>query len=298
MSALIRILRVALIVLALVLVTGAGAVYALSERRLSRRYPVPEPALAARADSASVARGEHLYKAITCALCHGDDGGGAVYSDAGSIGFLAGPNLTRGRGGVAPSRSDADWVRAIRYGVRPDSTSLIVMPSEVFANLSDDDLSALLGYLRQLPPVDRGLAPSHFRWLGRVFLALGRMNILVAPKTPVNVARPAVAEGATTDYGRYLADIAGCHGCHGHGLSGGAVAGPPGLPLASNLTSVGLGAWTEPMFVAAMRTGRRPDGSELHEFMPWRAFRHMNDLELSALWRYLQSVPPKATGGK
>ena len=41
-----------------------------------------------------------------------------------------------------------------------------------------------------------------------------------------------------------------------------------------------------------MRTGRRPGGAELHEFMPWREFRHMTDAELSALWLYLRSVPP------
>ena len=118
----------------------------------------------------------------------------------------------------------------------------------MFTYLSDTDLGALLGYLRGLPPVDREVPPSRFRWLGRVMLARGRMNILVAAKTPADADRTAVAPGVTVEYGRYLANIAGCHGCHGFGLSGGAVEGPPGTPAASNLTPAGLGPWTEETF--------------------------------------------------
>jgi len=293
-----RIVGTTLLVLVLAVVIMAATLYGLSERRLNKRYAVTALPVAPRSDSVAIARGEHLYRSLTCALCHAEDGGGAVYSDAGPIGFLAGANLTRGRGGVAAARSDVDWVRAIRYGVRQDSTSLIVMPSEVFTHLNDADLGAILAFLRQLTPVDRELERSHFRWLGRAMLATGRMNILVAPKTHGDIARSSVPEGVTKQYGRYLADIAGCHGCHGFGLSGGTVAGPPGLPPASNLTPTGLGTWTEQQFVTVMRTGKRPDGTALHEFMPWRAFRNMSDVELGALWIYLRSVPAKAFGGK
>lgn len=291
----VRFIALALVSTALVLV---AVIFLLSERRLNRRYPVVAADVRARTDSAAIARGSHLYRTITCALCHAEDGGGAVYEDAGPIGFLAGPNLTRGVGGVGARRSDLDFVRAIRHGVRPDSTSLLVMPSEVFTHLNDADLGALLGYLRQLPPVDRELPPSGFRWLGRAMLAAGRLNLLVAPKTPADARRDVVPEGPTVVYGRYLADISGCHGCHGFGLSGGAVAGPPGLPPASNLTPTGLGGWTFESFAEVMRTGRRPDGRVLDEFMPWQQFRHMTEVELTALWLYLQSVPAKPFGGK
>ena len=297
-SRIVRILRTSLIVLLLTLVTGVVVVVALSERQLRRRHAVGASTVAARTDSIGVTRGEHLFHSISCAECHAADGGGAVYSDMGPIGVIAGPNLTRGRGGVGASRSDADWVNAVRHGVKPDGTSLMVMPSEVFTYLTDEDLGAILGYLRQLPPVDREVPPSHFRWLGRTLLAAGRLDILVAPKTPASVPRSVVPEGPTAEYGGYLARIAGCHGCHGEGMSGGIVAGPPGLPAAANLTPTGLAGWTEADFVTVMRTGRRPDGYVLHQFMPWRAFRHMTDDELVALWRYLQGLPAKPFGGK
>jgi mono/diheme cytochrome c family protein len=294
----VRTLKIVLLGVMVCIVGAVAVLHGRAALQLGRRYDVAAAPVAVLSDSAGVARGEHLYRSVTCALCHGDDGGGAIYSDAGPIGFLAGPNLTSGRGGVAPLRSDLDWVRAIRHGVRSDSTSLLVMPSEVFVHLTDADLGAILGYLRQLPPVDREIPASRFRWLGRLMLGAGRMNILVAPKTPSLASRSDAVEGATPAYGRYLADISGCHGCHGHGLSGGAVAGPPGLPPASNLTPAGLAGWSDSAFVTAMRTGKRSDGTTLDEFMPWRAFQHMHDVELAALWAYLQSVPPKPFGGK
>jgi mono/diheme cytochrome c family protein len=276
----------------------AIAVYAISARQLTKKYDVPSEVISIPADGASVARGEHLFKSISCTLCHGDDGGGSLYADMGPVGVVAGPNLTRGRGGVGADRTEADFVRAIRYGVRKDDTTLIMMPSEVYTHMSDADLGAVVAYLRQLPPVDRELPPTHFRPLGRTLLALGKMNILTAPKTFHRAKVTDVSAGATAEYGRYLADVAGCRGCHGDGLSGGRVAGPSNLPPAANLTPAALGKWTEADFVRAIREGRRPDGSAINEFMPWRAYGGMNDSEMHALWLYLQSVPPKAFGNK
>jgi mono/diheme cytochrome c family protein len=156
----------------------------------------------------------------------------------------------------------------------------------------------VIAYLRRLPPVDRTVPPTRFGPVGRALLAAGKLRILVAGKTPALPFPTPVAVGPTPEYGRYLASIAGCHGCHGFGLSGGRVAGPPGLPPASNLTPAGIGRWSEADFVRVMREGRRPDGAAVNPFMPWQTFRHMDDVELRALWAYLRSVPPRAFGHK
>jgi mono/diheme cytochrome c family protein len=139
---------------------------------------------------------------------------------------------------------------------------------------------------------------TRFGIMGRALLAAGKLNILVAPKTPSVASGPTVAPAPTAEYGRYLADISGCHGCHGYGLSGGTVAGPPGLPPASNLTVAGIGAWSEGDFFRALREGVRPDGSHLDEFMPWSVYAHMSDDEVRALWQYLRSVPAREFGNK
>jgi mono/diheme cytochrome c family protein len=281
-------------------VVAATAIYVVSQRELRRTYPVAVPQFELPSDSASLARGAHLALSIgTCVECHGEDLGGKVYADMGPVGVVAGPNLTRGRGGIGESLTVADWVRAIRFGVRRDSTSLIVMPSEVFAYLSDADLAALIAYARGVPPVDREVPATRFGPLGRALLAAGKLPVLVAPKTPRLTYDSAVAPGVSVEYGRYLASIGGCHGCHGFGLSGGRVAGPEDLPPASNLTTAGaIGSWTEADFVRAMRNGLRPDGSALNTFMPWPVLGRMTDDELRAIWLYLRSVPPRPFGNK
>lgn len=299
MHALIRWSAIVVAIVAGVVVLAAGGVYIASERRLNERYDVTPASITIPSDAAAVDRGAHLARAVTtCTLCHGEDGGGGVYADMGMVGLVAGPNLTRGRGGLGDELSDQDWVRAIRHGVRRDGTSLIVMPSEVYAHLSDEDLGAIIAFFKQLPSVDREVPASHFGPIGRLLLVTGRLDVLVAPKTPADAANPYVPAAATPEYGRYLADIGGCHGCHGFGLSGGRVAGPPDLPPASNLTVTGIGNWTETDFFRAMRQGTRPDGSRLDTFMPWPSYSRMTNEELQALWLYLRSVPPKEFGNK
>jgi cytochrome c553 len=161
MSAIARVVK--WVVLTIVVVAGAGAtaLYALSERKLSARFDVPDRSLAISTTHASFERGEHLVRSVgACVLCHGDDLGGGVYADMGQVGIVAGPNLTRGRGGLASTFELADWVRAIRDGVRRNGTSLIMMPSEEFTNFSDEDLSSMIAHLEQAPPVDREVPKS------------------------------------------------------------------------------------------------------------------------------------------
>lgn len=284
------------IVLALI---GATVVYAASERRLRKAYDMTVDSVRVPSDSASIVRGEHLVRnVIDCTLCHGSDLGGAVYSSSPAIGTVAGPNLTRGNGGVGSDYTDMDYVRAIRRGVHRDGTSLIVMPSEVFTHLSQEDLGAVIAFLKQVAPVDRVVPKSGFGPVGRALLASGKMNILVAGKTPRISPPVSVARDTSAAYGKYIADIAGCHGCHGYRLSGGKVAGPPGLPPASNLTPAGIGGWNEADLVRALREGKRPDGTPLDKFMPWEVFRGMTDAEIHALWLYLRTVPARQFGNK
>jgi mono/diheme cytochrome c family protein len=282
-------------------VLAVAVVYALSSRRLGRRHEVPAgDRVTIPTDSASIARGMRIATGFgACTLCHGDDFGGHVYADAGPLGIIAGPNLTTGRGGIAGARTDAELIRAIRYGVHPDGTSLIVMPSEVYVYLSDADLGALIAWLRTLPPVDRELPASRFRLLGRALLATGGLPLLTAEKTARPETVPAIEAGPTPEYGRYLTDVAGCTGCHGHGLSGGRVAGPPDLPLASNLTPAGaIARWSETDFRRALREGMRPGDVPIDSFMPFRQLGRMSDDEIHVIWLYLKTVPARDFGNK
>ncbi len=272
----------------LLLIVIAAGLFLASELRLSRAFAVSDRPLPV--DHRAAARGGHLYRSIGCASCHGDDGGGMVYLDAGPLGLAVGTNLTPGKGGIGAHRTDRDLSLAIRRGVRSDRTSLLVMPSEVYAHLTDEDLGALVAYLRTLPPINRDLPPTYLRPLGRVLLATGRLDLRSARKAEM-VQRPTAARpGPTAAYGRYLADIASCRSCHREALGGGPMMAP-GAPAAPDITPAGLHDWTERDFATLLRTGRRPDGSLLHPIMPWSSYRWMTDDELRALWRYLRSVP-------
>jgi hypothetical protein len=57
----------------------------------------------------------------------------------------------------------------------------------------------------------------------------------------------------------------------------------------------GFVRWTEADFIAALRTQKKPDGVTLSPVMP-KVFGAMNDTELKAIWMYLRTLPPVATG--
>jgi mono/diheme cytochrome c family protein len=274
-----------------------GAAYSVSGRKLERKYPEPPPvSLTLSADSATLARGEHLVQAVgSCAECHGDDLGGKLLMDAGPLGIVYSSNLTSGAGGVATTYGDQDWARAIRHGLRPNLTSLMIMPTEAYARFSDADLSAIISYLKQLPPVDREHGETKLRVVGRALLALNKLPMLSADLVPAGMEQTHVEAAVDAEYGKYLATIGGCNGCHGPDLVGGIAAGPPGSPLSANLTPAGIGDWTEADFFRALREGKRPDGTAISETMPWRFAGRMTDDELRAIWLYLQSVPAKET---
>lgn len=290
----------ALAVTALILVVALllAAAWVVSGRRMSRVYAVTEEApLAIPADDAAIERGRHLATSVNaCADCHGPDLGGRVFIDAGPLGVVIGSNLTRGRGGLDASYTVRDWERAIRHGLRRDGTSLVVMPSETFVHLSDADFAAIVAFLNQLAPVDRELPRTHLRWFGRVLMAAGRLPLLVAPRIHDATHVASIDATPSPAYGRYLADVGGCTGCHGPGLSGGPLMAP-GAPPAANLTPTGLGRWSEADFVRALRERTRPDGTAIDPTMP-AILGNMDDGEMHALWLYFRGVPPRPSGNR
>lgn len=272
-------------------------VYLTTERRFARAYDVPARQLNVTADPDAALRGAHVARIWGCFDCHGEDLGGGVVADVPPMRLVA-PNLTAGNGGIAARYGPQDWVRAIRHGVGPDLLPLLYMPAHLYWVLSDEDLSALLGYVQAVPPVDAEHPPLLIRGLGRFLFATGRMDLVSAELIDHEAPRPrAPAPGPTVEYGAYLAS--GCKGCHGPDLGGALIGGaPPDWPPAPNLTpdpETGLGPWSQEDFFRALREGTRPDGSAIDPVMPWRNTAEMTDLELSAIWAYLRSVPAVRT---
>ncbi len=72
--------------------------------------------------------------------------------------------------------------------------------------------------------------------------------------------------------------------------------GPWGTSFTANLTpdqTTGLGSWTVDMFIKAIRTGKHMgEGRNILPPMPWPNFRQATNVDLKAIFAYLQSLPP------
>jgi cytochrome c553 len=280
--------------LLVILLAGGAVIYGRSSSRLNNGPEVAVKGVAAANDAEAVARGEHLATAIGgCTSCHGENLGGKVTVDEPPIGTIYASNLTAGVGGVGAIYSDEDWARAIRHGIGPDGRLLGAMPSNAFTHLSDEDLAALLAYIKAQPPVDNELPARQLSLPGTIIfgtLAYGTMPANLIDHEAVDGQAP--DPGANAAYGEYLTLIAGCHDCHGPDLGGiDPENAPPGPPPGPNLRPSGrLGSWTQEAFITALRSGRTPDGRQLSPEMPWQHYKLMTDEELEALWLYLHGL--------
>lgn len=296
MRRLLRVIALAVAALVGVVLIALAVVFGISEKSLRATYQIDAEPITLPTDAASLERGRHLATAVAmCAACHSPNMqqptfAGSVFLDIPPGRFVA-SNLTGGAGGIGGSYSEADWVRAVRHGVRPDGSPLLFMPSANFYHLSDADLGAILAYIKSQPPVDTQLPASEMRLLGRVLVSIDRYKL---PAEAVEHSAPRVEmalPGRTVEYGRYLTTVSTCRDCHGMNLSGGPI-DEPGAPPAPNLTPGGeLNGWTEADFIKALREGVKPSGAHLRAPMPVEITRLMTDDELGAIYRYLQSLP-------
>ena len=192
--------------------------------------------------------------------------------------------------------------RALRYGVGHDRRALL--PFMEMQGLSDDDLVAVVSYLKTQPPVHNPVPPQDYSLLGKIVRATVLANPVGPKETPLTVS----PRGATLENGHYLVEsVANCYACHTQrNMMTGAFTGPrfggsTGFADDSvttrtwsppNITSdpkTGrLARFTEDEFVARVHAGRLLPGSP----MPWENFRRMDDDDIRAIYRYLKTVPP------
>lgn len=272
-----------LFTLILLIVTSAGT------RGVVRLYLPTErvaPELKVEMTPERVARGAEI--ANWCASCHSLDGkvplaGGHNLSDEVKMPFgdLYPINLTPA--GPVKTWTDGQIFRAIRHGRDEKGNRLPVMSSQRVRNLSDDDIQAVIAYIRSQPPVHRETPPPRPSFLAAIMSGAGMLPSLPEP-APDNIVGP--PRGATREYGEYMVAWMGCDECHGPNLVG----GKPGfLPVGPNLRSVKN--WTREGFIAAMRTGKTPFGKQLDSLqMPWRPLGRFSDDDLTAIHAYLVAL--------
>lgn len=272
----------------LLLVTAA-VLYFVGNSHFTKTYDFPSSGIVAPTDAASIEYGRHRVETL-CVDCHGEDLGGVIgWTVVGPLATIDSANLTSGEGGIGQEfTTDEDYVRAIRHGVDPEGKPLYMPAVAAFQHISDDDLGAIIAYLKTVPPVDRKTSGSQFTALGKIIFGVGMFGKLPVEEVghQNNVSAPTA--GATVDYGEYLVAIGDCRACHGQELAGGSYPDPAVTMPVPNLTPGGeLSAWTEEQFITIMRTG----GALNPELMPVKEIGKLNDDELKAVFMYLQSLP-------
>jgi mono/diheme cytochrome c family protein len=164
--------------------------------------------------------------------------------------------------------------------------------------MADEDLAAVIVYLRSLPPVRNPLPPTSVIFPVR-YLIRGLPEPLTAA-VPVPDASTPVKRGA------YLADIAACSDCHtpmvrgmpvpGMAYAGGMIIeGPWGRVASANLTpdATGISYYDVIIFVLSMRLGY-VNARTLNQVMPCQAYKGMTDDDLADIFAYLRSLPAVA----
>lgn len=278
------------------LILLAGIVlYFIGDSRLNKTYDFPPSNIVIPTDAASIEYGKQRAE-FFCVGCHGEDLGGVErWLDLGALGTLDSANLTSGEGGIGNEyASDEDYVRAIRHGIDPEGKPVYMPAVSATSHLSDQDLAAIIAYIKTVPPVDHKTNGQQFTPLAKVLFALG-----MVPPPPVEVVSheihvTAPEAGVTVEYGKYMVDILDCRLCHGGELTGGNFPDPTINVKVPSIASDGeVGFWSEEQFINTLRTGTTPGGHMLNpELMPWKEISvRATDDELKAIYMYLQSVP-------
>jgi Cytochrome c, mono- and diheme variants len=272
-------------------------------------YDAPYPEIHASTDSAVIARGKEIvFGPAHCADCHHLGNADSLFN-LGQVPALSGgylfklplgnfysPNITPDSTTGIGQYTDGQIARVLRHGVRPDGTAAFnLMP---FHDMSEEDMTAVISFLRSQPPVQNKIPEKTVTLLGRVINAF-----LIKPVGPSQPVIKFVKRDTTAEYGRYLAySVANCNGCHtnrdlmtgemiGAPFAGGLKFEEPGLPplVAPNITThkeSRIYGWSQDDFIRRFRMGKLIP----HSHMPWNSFRRMSDGDLKAIYNFLKTV--------
>jgi len=309
------------IVLALLLLVGAGLAYFVLS------YPKSEPPASIKIEltTEKIKRGEYLANHVTpCFYCHaspdynyysgplapGTKGKGGAKIEQDGLGKLYMPNITPAALG---NWTDGELIRAITAGVNKEGKALFpMMPYTEYRRMPEEDVQAIVAYLRTLPPIPNDVPKSQLDF---------PLNLIMRafPKPYRPEPRPAISD--TVAYGKYLSKISGCDFCHtqtdgtGDPLPGLEFAGGNETPIemgivpadtmivrSANITpdvDTGIGAWDKAYFIGRFKEYADSTNSHIpvakggeNTVMPWTMYAGMTEEDLGAIYAYLRTVKP------
>jgi mono/diheme cytochrome c family protein len=252
-----------------------------------------------------VKRGQYLATAGGCIGCHTAAGKDAVAYAGGRalktpFGTFYGPNITPDSKAGIGAWSEADFIRAMRHGERPDGSNYFpAFPYPSFTHIAETDLRDLWAYLQTLPASNRASQPHDLRFpFGFRFMVTAWKWLFFTPD-PTAPAPAAIA----ADRGAYLVQALGhCGECHtprnvlggprrDRVLAGGM--GPNGKRV-PNLTPARLKTWNDADLKEFFLTGATPDGDAAADPMDEVIRNSTSKLmpaDLAAVIAYLRTLP-------
>lgn len=276
----------------------------------------PAPAMTAPTTPEAIEHGRYLAEAVTgCPACHSpvDDtrpgdfpqpglayAGRVFPPGSGFPGKIVAPNISPDPDTGIGRWTDGEVARAIREGVSRDGRPLFpLMNYPAYRDLSDEDVLAIIAFLRSRQPVRRDNGRTELDF------PVGMM-IRTVPQ-PLE-GSPAGLPAAGIERGRAMIKMMLCGECHtprddrgnpvaGRELAGGSpFQGPWGTVYSANITShpsAGIGAYSNDDLKRVFREGKNRAGRELW-VMPWSITQNLTDADLDALITALREVPPVA----
>ena len=271
-------------------------------------------AAAARADQAQIDRGAYIFTAADCGACHTNvkakgpalAGGRPLVTP---FGTFYSPNITADPATGIGRWTDADFIRALREGVSPESDHYFpAFPYPSFTKMTDQDILDLKAYIFSLPPVSQ-VDREHeidfpFGWRFSVWF-WKQLNFTEG------AFAPDPARSAEWNRGAYLVEaLAHCGECHTpRGWLGGLDAsvaysgttdGPEGekVPNITPDPDTGIGTWSTADVIRVLRTGQLPDGDFVGSVMGEvveTSTSKLTDDDRKAIAAYLATLPAVAS---
>lgn len=257
-----------------------------------------------------VERGRYIFSLAGGCACHTiPDGtphaGGRAF--AVPFGTVYSTNLTQDKETGLGAWSDKEIYNALVRGIRPNGERLLpVMPYEAYSGMAEEDLMALIAYLRTLQPVRRKTPPLKTRlpFLRSVIIPLW-LKLYGRLSTP-----PPRAPKSGVERGRYLVDhVSVCGDCHTPRNSLGVpkrrlyLAGAKNGPLGETVPNItpdketGIGEWSRNDLAELLRQGIKPDLDNVQGLMAEvieAGYKNMKREDALAIADYLKSTGPIA----
>ncbi len=259
---------------------------------------------------AEVARGRYMFGATGGCGCHTvpkgqPNAGGRKYE--GAFGTVYSSNITPDRQTGIGGWTDEQIMTAIRLGRRPNGERLLpVHPFPVFNGMAEEDLRAIVAFLRTTKPVSRQNQPKKLVPLFESVFLPAWLAAFAPRETP-----PPKAPTTGVARGEYLVKAVGhCGECHtprtmtmasdNSRFLAGTPKGPEdqAMPNITPDRDTGIGKWSVEEIADYLGSGNKPDGDVAGGLMAevidgtLAGYKDLNKTDLLAIAQYLKTIPP------